>query len=397
MKGKDLTGRYAAIQFGFWTCFAAIVPFSSFYLLGKGLTNTEIGIIIAAAGAVAAFLQPVVGTLMDRFPSVSSSGVLTVIFGLLIADSLALAFLQEISRFLTGILYGFMILTVQLTSSLLNVVGVDSMAHGNRVNFNIARGAGSLAYALAAWGLGLLTVKLPSAVIPVTVAVFAAVIVIVSGTYPVGEKKAVSAEMTHMEASGPIDFLKHYPVFVFLLPSLTMIYFSHAVLNNYTLQIVKALGAGNAEMGTGTAIAAASEIIIIIGFGFLKKRFNIRTLLRISGSAFAVKNILTVLATSVAGFYGAQVCQMFAWGIMCVAIVYYVNEIIPEKDRAKGQTYAGMTMTAANVLGAVIGGRMIDTGGIRPLLITGCVICIGGTLLLLPATRKPTLYQTGNR
>lgn len=388
MKTKDLTARFAVIQFCFWTCFAGIVAFSSFYLLGKGMTNTQIGIIIAVSGTIAALLQPVTGIVMDRFPVVTSPGLLAVFFSLLIADTLVLIFAPELSLTVTGILYGFMIMTVQLTQSLLNVVGVDSMSRGNRLNFNLARALGSAGYAIAAWGIGALSVRFPPVLIPVTVAVSAVIVTLFSGTYPIRNRKTEVQDNKVSGAKGPIEFLRSYPMFFLLLPALTMIYFSHAVLNTFTLQIMNALGGGSAEMGTATAIAAAGEVITVTGFAVLRKHLDIRTLLRISGISFAVKSVLSALVITVTGFYGAQICQMTAWGIMCVAIVYYVNETVPEADRAKGQTYAGMTLTAANVLGAVIGGRITDTAGVRTLLILGVVVCACGALLLFPATRR---------
>lgn len=395
MKTKDLTVKFAAIQFCFWTCFAAIVAFSSYYLLSRGMTNTEIGLIIALAGTVAALLQPAVGTVMDRFSAVTSPGLLGILFALLAADALALAFLPGLDRTLTGILYGIMIMTAQLTQSLLNVVGVDSMTRGNTLNFNIARAVGSFGYAAAALGIGALTVNLPPTVIPAVTALFAALIVILTRVYPLRKDHAEDLQAIRSGAAGPVAFLKRYPVFVLLLPALTMIYFSHAILNTFTLQIVNTFGAGSAEMGTATAIAAGCEVITVTGFALLRKHISIRTLLRISGSFFLLKIALSAMAASVGGFYAAQVCQMFAWGILCVAIVYYVNGIIPEADRAKGQTYAGMTLTAANVLGAVIGGRIIDTGGIRTLLLIGCGICAAGVILLFLATRDGNAASAG--
>lgn len=384
VKTKDLTLRFAVIQLCFWTSFAAIVAFSSYYLLDKGMTNTEIGIVIAIAGTVAALLQPVTGAVMDKFPRMTSSGFLAVIFAMLAADALVLILLPDLGTLPTGILYGFMIMTVQLTQSLLNVVGVDSMGNGNRLNFNIARAAGSGGYAAAAWGLGALTVLLPPVLIPVTIAFFSIAVAIMSGVYPI--RKSDGKETDISGSLGPVAFLKHYPVFFLLLPALTMIYFSHAVLNTFTLQIMNSLGAGSAEMGTATAVAAACEMITVIGFAVLRKKFSIRTLLRLSGAFFLVKNVMSLLAASVAGFYAAQTCQLFSWGIMCVAIVYYVNETVPAQDRAKGQTYAGMTLTVANVTGAVFGGRIIDTGGIRALMLLAAVICACGVALLFLAT-----------
>lgn len=388
MKAKDMTVRFAAIQFCFWTCFAGVVAFSSFYLLGRGMTNTEIGMIIAVSGTAAALLQPVTGALMDRFRAVTSPGLLAFLFVFLIADALALVLFPDIGTLVSGILYGLMIMTVQLTQSLMNVFGVDLMARGNRLNFNIARAVGSAGYAAAAAGIGVLTVKFPSAVIPVLVAAFAAAVVILSGTCRVGKSAAEGPDAAQPAASGPVEFLKRYPLFMLLLPAMTMIYFGHAVLNTFTLQIMNALGAGSAEMGTATAIAAVCEMVTVAGFSVLRKRFSIRTLLRISGVFFALKSGLSLLAASAGGFYAAQACQMFGWGIMCVAIVYYVNDTVPEADRAKGQTYAGMTLTAANVLSAVIGGRVIDTGGIRVLMLIGLAVCVCGMLLMFPATRN---------
>lgn len=52
----NLTLRYAYIQGFFWMSFAAVMGFTSIYLLDAGFTNTQIGLLIAAAGTVSAFL-----------------------------------------------------------------------------------------------------------------------------------------------------------------------------------------------------------------------------------------------------------------------------------------------------------------------------------------------------
>ena len=51
-KSKNLTPGYSFIQGFFWMSFAAIMGFSSLYLLESGYTNTQIGMIIAVAGAL---------------------------------------------------------------------------------------------------------------------------------------------------------------------------------------------------------------------------------------------------------------------------------------------------------------------------------------------------------
>ena len=53
-KSKNLTPSYAVIQGLYWMYFAAIMSFSGFFLLSGGFTNTQIGILAAIAGLLAA-------------------------------------------------------------------------------------------------------------------------------------------------------------------------------------------------------------------------------------------------------------------------------------------------------------------------------------------------------
>ena len=59
---RRLNLTYGAIQGTYWMYFGAILSFASVFLLGKGYTNSEIGVILAAANILAVILQP----LLDR-------------------------------------------------------------------------------------------------------------------------------------------------------------------------------------------------------------------------------------------------------------------------------------------------------------------------------------------
>ena len=91
---KNLTLGYAGIQCFFWMGFAAISGFASVFLLDAGFTNTQIGIIIAAAGSVSALLQPVAATVAEsgrRFglkELLCIAGVLVLLMGAGLAASL---------------------------------------------------------------------------------------------------------------------------------------------------------------------------------------------------------------------------------------------------------------------------------------------------------------------
>lgn len=56
---KNRTVGYSAVQGFFWTGYAGIMGFCSVYLLYAGFSNSQVGLLIAAAGLLSALLQPV--------------------------------------------------------------------------------------------------------------------------------------------------------------------------------------------------------------------------------------------------------------------------------------------------------------------------------------------------
>lgn len=384
---RSLTLRYSLIQFCFWVCFASVIAFSSYFLLDRGLSNTAVGVILAVSGLLSVLFSPVMGALMDDHPKLTSPKMTAALASLLTVGA-AFLLLPQRRPLMTGMIYGLLVLLLYLAQSVLNILGVDSMANGNRINFNLGRSFGSFGYAAAAWAIGLLTGFLSPSVIPVTVMVSAAVIAVASFTYPIRTASGDGTASAADTASGSRAFLKNYPRFLLLLPALVLIYFGHTVINTFTLQILMPIGGGSKELGTATAIAAVCELIMILLFARCMKHFPLRTLLRVSGVFFTLKTLGSLLAGSVQAYYAVQLLQTFGWGIMCVGLVHYVNETVDRKDRARGQSRAGMTLTAASVIGSVLGGRIIDTAGVRSLLVLGTAVCACGSILMFFATRR---------
>ena len=64
--GIQLNGVYLGSYALYWGFYAVIASFSSAFLLGRGYTNSEIGIILAAANIASVFLQPLIADVADR-------------------------------------------------------------------------------------------------------------------------------------------------------------------------------------------------------------------------------------------------------------------------------------------------------------------------------------------
>ncbi|MBQ0072376.1 MAG: MFS transporter, partial [Spirochaetales bacterium] len=163
---------------------------------------------------------------------------------------------------------------------------------------------------------------------------------------------------------------------------------SHILINNYTLQIVQTKGGSSREMGIATSIAAFAEMPTMFLFSFYLKRMKCRTMLYVSGVFFTLKCFGSYLVKTMMGFYAVQFLQMFGWGLLTVALVYYVNEVMDQRDSIKGQGYAATAYTLGSVIGALFGGSLADRVGIDAMLLFGTVVAAVGTIIIFFSVRE---------
>ncbi len=127
--------------------------------------------------------------------------------------------------------------------------------------------------------------------------------------------------------------------------------------------------------------------------GLILKKFTSRALLLFSGVAFLVKIIILIFATNMGHMYLSQSCQLFAYAVFIPAAAYYVSKTMADHDQVKGQAFVTSAITIGGVFSNLISGVILDNLGIRPMLVTGTVVCAAGVgiacyaLLKLPAKR----------
>ena len=173
-----------------------------------------------------------------------------------------------------------------------------------------------------------------------------------------------------------------------MLGGCVLLFISHILLNNFTLQIIRTKGGGSSEMGVAMAIAALSELPTMLLFSFLLKRKGSWFWMRLTGFFFILKALGSCLCTGVESFYAVQLIQMLAWAVIAVASVYYINAVMEPEDAVKGQALYTMAYTLGSVLGALLGGRIIDALGVDAMLLFGTGSAIAGTAIVCRFTQK---------
>ncbi|MBQ8955353.1 MAG: MFS transporter, partial [Lachnospiraceae bacterium] len=108
-------------------------------------------------------------------------------------------------------------------------------------------------------------------------------------------------------------------------------------------------------------------------------------LLILSGAAFFIKTLILVFAASIAMMFVSQSFQMLAYAVFVPASAYYVSRTMEDLDQVKGQAYVSSAITVGGVFSNLICGGILDSFGIRPMLVTGSVVCAAGVIITLMA------------
>jgi MFS transporter, PPP family, 3-phenylpropionic acid transporter len=278
---------------------------------------------------------------------------------------------------------------LQLLTPFINSLGMESINQGHNLNFGIARGMGSVAYAALSYVLGIITSRTGITAVPVCIMIVTLVLMGCLALFPFTKSSSVpTGDNSKKQTSNPLQFLRKYKRFTIVLVGCILIYLGHVLLNSFTFQIVQSKGGGSSEMGTATAIAAMSELPTLFLFGYMLKKARCDIWFRLTGIFFTLKSLGSLLAPNMTVFYGIQIFQMLGWGLMAAASVYYVNSIMDAEDAIKGQAYITMTYTLGSVIGAFLGGALIDFSGVNTMLLFATISAAVGAVIIFFSAEK---------
>ncbi len=385
---KNVTLCYGLVLAVFSIGYVTMWAFSSVFLLDAGLSNSQIGSLLAIGSLLSVLVQPVIGGLIDRNPKVTSRKFMLVMAGLIVAVGIMILCLPQKTVLCTMLLYGAAIFLMMLAQPFLNSLGMDAINYGYPLNFGVGHSIGSLGYALGSYAFGYVSASVGPKSIPFAFVIAFFVLGIPLVLYPVRKPETAATgeneppRKTAEKRDNPFLFLLRYKRFAVILLGLILIYYGHGLINTYALQILEPKGGNSKDMGTAASIAAMCELITTFLFSFYMRKIKLHRLLKLSCIFFTLKIFFSYLVTDVISFFLIQGLQMFGWGLLWVGIVYYVNNLVGEHDKAQGQAYAGMAFTIASVLGNLIGGWLIDTFSVNVMLLSGTAVSLAGSIII---------------
>lgn len=384
---RNLTFKYIVIQIGMWAMYAPLMGYTSVFLLAKGFSNTEVGIISGLGCIISAVLQAMVSSYADRENSKSVKAILIMFAALQIALAVVLLALGNNFVLAIGVIFGALIAIMQLMVPLTNSMAMEMMNQGKLINYGAARGTASMVYAILVNTMGAFAKGNNLSIVPIATMLSAAILLVGTVLFPF-KKAPGSVEEELKSETDTRPFLVKYPKVALFVIGAICAYVGHNLINVFLFQIVSLKGGNHVNMGVCLSLAAVFEIPVMFGFAYLVAKRDSSTWVRVGGVGIMLKIILTLLVPDMISLYIVQICQLFGFATFVVATVYYANQVVEECDRVKGQAYMTMANTLGIVFASMLGGVLIDIYGTNGMMIVGSVITVVGTVLVFLSTTK---------
>lgn len=407
---RKLNVQYAWIHGTYWLYYGVICSFASVFLLDRGYTNTEIGIILAAGNIFAVILQPIMGDLADRSRKISFFGMMEAMTALLMVLTVFLLILQKKSgllMFVYVMAFGWM----SIVQPFCNAMARKLSETGVYVNFGVCRAIGSLTYSIMCFALGFVVERLGVNVLPVTgevvLALFLITTVIVAKSYNTtmkkraGESENAETSLKSSEAANPAepeeeinlaDFIRRNKMFLVMCLGVLGLYYTNSVLNTFMAQIAENVGGNSEDLGVIFSVLALMEVPAMMLFDRINRKVGTKKLMKVSAVAFVVWALLCFLSKSVAMLLIAQVVtQPFALAVFLPAIVRFIDDIMSRGEAVKGQTMFTTTTTMSAVFASLAGGMILDVSGARMLTLSATAMAaLGAVIIFLTADKVET-------
>ena len=390
-KLRIVNGEYALIQGLYWAGFCGIVSYASVYLQDRGYSNTRLGQILAI-GYILGFLIPqVLASWIDRSEKIT---VYRCQWALLFSQVLIVLALRQLpgSGAVVSVLSIFLIGTEITLNPMNTEISADLELRLGHINYGAARGTGSVAFAPVSVLIGKLLEGVGTQVLDEIFFTFillqaAALLLLclsIRGSVSSGE----SDYRSRSSSSSFLEFFQENRRFFGLLAGVSLLFFTHNLVNNYLINVVRSVNGDTSDMGLLSGFTAFMEIPMMFLYDRLLRRFSCEATVRFASSVFVLKALAIALAPGMGGLYCANTLQLLSFAMITPAMVEYVNRNIDHKDSAKGQALAFGMVTLGNILSSAIGGPLYDAFPVRIVLLIGSVVALGGAVLCHAFSRE---------
>lgn len=391
---KNQTPGYILINMLYFCVFCSIHGYAAVILLARGFSNALVGTTLAVANILSAIGQPLIAGIVDKSRKITNRLVIIVSSFILIAGVLLLLYVK------TGTAVTFIIFALVYTIQFIyqsNIIAMnfEYQRAGSKIQFGLARGLGSAGFAISSALLGGLVEKNGTDVLLYFTIAALILLIIVTFLFKKPDNGTDDNEQLSARPAGALEFVRKYKRFMLFTIGTAFCFFSHNMLNDFLIQIIRNLGGGETQLGYATFLAAILELPVMALIGLVLKHIKSNKVLVFSALAFLIKNGVMLLSTSLTGMYISQACQLLAYAVFIPTAAYYADAEMESCDKVKGQAFINSAITLGGVFSNLICGKILDEYGVGAMLTTGLIVCAIGLVIIGLAVGHNRTSHTG--
>lgn len=343
----------------YWVTAAAFLPFIGAYYASVGMTESEVGILMAVFPLSALVVQPFWAYLSDR--TGKRKGILLF---LCVGSAAAVMIFSTADSFWKCL--GSILLYSAFSTAILPICDalVLKASLGNGGDFSRIRMAGTISYAAAVVVIGYLAKQSFSWIFPITCFCFGVFFCCCISLPKDSTRLNDSGNKTADRKNKGGRLFKTRQVLVVLLFAFLVqlgLMYHGTFLGVYLID----LGFDNGTIGVMNCISALSEVPVLLLINRLRKRFGIIHLLLLAVSLCALRLFL-VSTGQIAWMMGAQVLQGPSYMVSYFSCVMYVNENVLDQKISQGQSVLTAVQSGLGAIcGSLIGGFTAQRLGIQ--------------------------------
>jgi PPP family 3-phenylpropionic acid transporter len=178
--------------------------------------------------------------------------------------------------------------------------------------------------------------------------------------------------------------LLRFEIGIFLF-SIFLLATSMGAVNTFFSIYLDRIGTGEGNIGLGWALAALSEVPIMIFSGRIIRRMGASGLLKLAFLVFALRWLLFSVISQPLWALLAQLLHGLSFAPFLVGGVTYISDRTPEGMGATAQAiFNTVTFGLGSITGSLLGGYLIDQAGITDLFrILSAIVLAGFALFSL--------------
>ena len=381
---------YGAVQFFYWAGGSVALGFAVAFLRELGFDNAQAGLVSAFASLLGGVLMLVVSRRIDRSGAGSVYGWSWL---LVLAQCLALGGILLLRKraFAAALCYTLYLALTLTLSSTVSKLYIDLKRGGVPIRFGVARGFGSLGYALTSLSAGFLLARFhPFVLLPAGQGLFLLMSLLLLPLRLAAPEEA-PAERESAEAAPPAplgNFLRGSRLFLLLVLGISLVSAANKTLTAFLVNVVRGVGGNTEDFGAVSGYLALIEVPATFLFVWLKKRWRLSALLVASMCFYTLKIAGYAFAGSVSVLLLASSLHAFSTGIFQPASVEYVRQIIPHEHTGLAQAMmlgGPMLFSFATTVGF---GRLLDSSSVSVTLRLLLLIAALGTALCFFCVRR---------